>query len=124
MLSFLAPLMFNIDSMALKKNNKTCFNFFFAFLLPPIGLPDLDTGKALFISNCNICHIQGKNLIIAEKDLKKDTLETYGLSTKEAISYQILNGKNGMPAFGGRLQEDQIDAIAQYVLKATTTNDF
>ena len=113
-----------LDSMDSKKNNKKFLQFFFTFLLLQISSPDLDIGKTLFISHCNICHIQGKNLIIAEKDLKKETLEIYGLNTKEAISYQILNGKNGMPAFGGRLQEDEIDTIARYILKATKTNDF
>jgi len=35
----------------------------------------------------------------------------------KAITYQILNGKNGMPAFGGRLTESEIDAIALYVFE-------
>lgn len=119
-------MLFFLDSLTLniKKTKKKFLNFFFVFLLIQITSSDLDIGKVLFISNCNICHSQGKNLIIAEKDLKKDTLETFGLNTKEAISYQIINGKNGMPAFGGRLQDDQIDAIARYVLKAAKTNDF
>ena len=33
---------------------------------------------------------------------------------------KILNGKNGMPAFGGRLNEQQIEQIAEYVLKQST----
>jgi len=36
-----------------------------------------------------------------------------------AISYQILNGKNGMPAFGGRLTEEEIEKIAIYVLQTS-----
>jgi len=81
-------------------------------------------GEKLFISNCSICHIQGKNLIIAEKDLKKETLEINGLATKEAICYQIINGKNAMPAFGGRLQDDEVEKIADYILKAASVNTF
>lgn len=83
-----------------------------------------DRGRTLFITHCNICHIQGKNLIISEKNLKKETLEINGLATQEAISYQISNGKNGMPAFGGRLKEEEIENIAKYVLKAASTNNF
>lgn len=29
-----------------------------------------------------------------------------------------------MPAFGRRLQDDEIDTIAGYILKASKTNDF
>ena len=39
-----------------------------------------------------------------------------------AISYQILNGKNGMPAFSGRLKENEIEAIAKYVLDQSSKN--
>ena len=35
----------------------------------------------------------------------------------EAIIYQITNGKNSMPAFGGRLTDIQIQTIAEYVLE-------
>jgi cytochrome c6 len=34
----------------------------------------------------------------------------------DAIIYQVTNGKNGMPAFGGRLSEDDIQNVANYVL--------
>jgi cytochrome c6 len=78
---------------------------------------DLNQGKKLFITNCNVCHISGKNLIIPEKNLKKETLEMNGMNNFNAIVYQIINGKNGMPAFGGRLQENEIEEIASYVLQ-------
>jgi cytochrome c6 len=74
-------------------------------------------GKHLFFANCNVCHISGKNLIIPEKDLKKETLEMNGMNNFNSIIYQITNGKNGMPAFGGRLTELQINALASYVLE-------
>jgi len=78
---------------------------------------DLNSGKKLFFANCNVCHIYGKNLIIPEKNLKKETLEINGMNNFDAIVYQIVNGKNGMPAFGGRLQENEIEQIATYVLQ-------
>ena len=39
------------------------------------------------------------------------------MNTLSAISYQVLNGKNGMPAFGGRLNEKEIEEVANYVLE-------
>lgn len=77
---------------------------------------NLERGEQLFFKNCNVCHIGGKNIIIPEKNLQKRTLEVTGMNTVEAIRYQITNGKNGMPAFGGRLEEKEIEEIAVYVL--------
>jgi mono/diheme cytochrome c family protein len=37
------------------------------------------------------------------------------MNTISAISYQVINGKNGMPAFGGRLKEEI--EVATYVLQ-------
>lgn len=79
---------------------------------------DLELGKRLFLLNCNVCHIDGKNIILPEKNLKKETLEINGMNTLEAINYQVINGKNGMPAFGGRLHEKEIQEIANYILLA------
>jgi cytochrome c6 len=53
------------------------------------------------------CVIWGNNIIIPEKNLK-ETLEANGMNTISAISYQVINGKNGMPAFGGRLTEKKL----------------
>jgi cytochrome c6 len=79
-------------------------------------------GKQIFRKNCMVCHIGGNNLIIPEKNLKKETLEANGMNNINAISYQILNGKNGMPAFGGRLDEKEIEAVANYVLEKSNKN--
>lgn len=80
------------------------------------GALTMDRGEQLFVENCQICHIGGKNVIIPEKNLQRRTLEVTGMNTVEAIRYQITNGKNGMPAFGGRLEEKEIEEIAIYVL--------
>lgn len=77
---------------------------------------NIERGEQLFLTNCNVCHVNGKNIIIPEKNLQKQTLELTGMNTVEAIKYQITNGKNGMPAFGGRLEEKEIEEIAIYVL--------
>jgi cytochrome c6 len=75
-------------------------------------------GGELFEKNCVVCHIGGNNLIIPEKNLRKETLKANGMNSITAISYQVLNGKNGMPAFGGRLKESEIEQIAIYVLES------
>lgn len=84
---------------------------------------DLDLGKSLFVSNCNVCHIGGTNLIIPEKNLKKEMLEINGMNSLSSIVYQVTNGKNGMPAFGGRLKDSEIEVISHYVLEESL-NDF
>jgi cytochrome c6 len=73
-------------------------------------------GEQLFQNNCSICHLNGNNIIIPEKNFKEETLIANGMNNKNSISYLILNGKNGMPAFGGRLTENEIEAISTYLL--------
>jgi len=75
----------------------------------------VSSSQQLFINNCSACHLGGTNIIIPEKNLKKETLDSNGLNSIPAISYQIRNGKNGMPAFGGRLTEEEIFQISSYI---------
>jgi cytochrome c6 len=77
---------------------------------------DLDNGERIFSANCTACHTGGNNVIMPEKTLKKDALETNGMNSIDAISYQVTNGKNAMPAFGGRLGDSDIEDVANYVL--------
>ena len=77
----------------------------------------MENGERLFSKNCSACHLDGNNIIIPEKNLTKETLQENGMNSIAAISYQVLNGKNGMPAFGGRLTEEEIEKIAIYVLE-------
>ncbi|MGF1574809.1 MAG: cytochrome c6 PetJ [Cyanophyceae cyanobacterium] len=88
-----------------------------SFLVQPaMATPDLAVGSQVFKSNCMGCHIGGRNSIIAAKTLKLDALHEYLLDTPEAIIAQVTNGKNAMPAFGRRLNPDQIESVAAYVL--------
>lgn len=41
---------------------------------------------------------------------------------EESIVYQVTNGKNAMPAFGGRLSDEEIADVAAYVY-ATASAD-
>ena len=98
-------------------------NFFlitlFNLLTPNINI---ESGEKLFIQNCSVCHLGGSNIIIAEKNLKKETLKENGMYNTDSISYQIINGKNGMPAFGGRLNSVEIMNIANYDLEKSENN--
>lgn len=83
---------------------------------------NLNEGKTIFIQNCNACHKAGRNVIIPEKNLQRLTLEANGMYSRESIIYQVLNGKNGMPAFGGRLNQTEIEDVADYVLISAENN--
>jgi cytochrome c6 len=111
----------------MKKLRKSLFSniFIIIFVFLPtyncFGM-NQEKGRKLFNENCISCHKQGTNLIIPEKNLKKLILEANGMYNQDAIVYQILNGKNGMPAFGGRINESEIEEIANYVLFASEKN--
>jgi cytochrome c6 len=96
--------------------------FFFLFLTLFLSNFSFQSGEKLFLQNCAACHPTGKNLIIPEKNLKKNTLETNGMNSQPAIVYQVRNGKNGMPAFGDRLEKKEIERIADYILLESEKN--
>ncbi|WP_088241246.1 cytochrome c6 PetJ [Calothrix rhizosoleniae] len=91
----------------------TIFTFIFS---SPAFAADAAAGKAIFNANCAACHAGGKNLVMAPKNLKKETLEKYGMYSSEAIITQVTNGKGAMPAFKSRLKPEQIENVAAYVL--------
>lgn len=82
----------------------------------PVLAADIENGERIFTANCAACHAGGNNVIMPEKTLKKDILEANGMNTVSAITYQVTNGKNAMPAFGGRLSDTDIEDVASYVL--------
>ena len=53
-----------------------------------------------------------------EKTLQKDALTQYlsGGMKEGSVVTQVTNGKNAMPAFGGRLSDDDIANVASYVI--------
>nr|YP_009510971.1 cytochrome c553 [Hydropuntia rangiferina]AXI96644.1 cytochrome c553 [Hydropuntia rangiferina]UAD87327.1 cytochrome c553 [Hydropuntia rangiferina] len=77
---------------------------------------DLDAGEQIFSANCSACHANGNNAIMPNKTLKNEDLLKYDMKSITAITNQVKNGKNAMPAFGGRLSDDDIDNVANYVL--------
>ena len=85
---------------------------------------DLDAGESIFTANCAACHAGGNNVISPEKTLKLDALQANSKDSIEAIKYQVTNGNNAMPAFGGRLSEDDILNVANFVLNQAKTDSW
>jgi len=94
--------------------------FGLAFSRPALAA-DTAKGGQIFGANCAACHIGGNNVVMANKTLKKDALEKYGMDSMDAIVYQVINGKGAMPAFGGRLSDSDIENVAAYVLEQAET---
>jgi cytochrome c6 len=90
-----------------------------AFARPAIADVSTDTiaqGAKVFSANCAACHMNGNNVVMANKTLKQEALTQFGMDSEAAIIKQVTNGKGTMPAFKGRLTEEQIQAVATYVL--------
>ncbi len=85
-------------------------------LAPEAYAADLEAGHQIFVANCAACHSGGNNAIMPEKTLQKAVLEENSMYDVEAITTQVKNGKNAMPAFGGKLSDDDIDDVANYVI--------
>ena len=91
----------------------------FSFNTPAFA-GDAAQGAQVFSANCAACHAGGKNAVNPAKTLSKEDLTKYEKYSEEAIIYQVTNGKNAMPAFGGRLSSDQIENVAAYVYQQAT----
>ena len=69
-------------------------------------------GAALFSANCASCHTLAAANASGNVGPNLDQLDI----PVDAVVAQITNGGGVMPAFGGQLSEDEIQAIAQYVV--------
>mmetsp|Transcript_354 Transcript_354/g.219 ORF Transcript_354/g.219 Transcript_354/m.219 type:complete len:131 (-) Transcript_354:171-563(-) len=87
----------------------------------PALAADVEAGETIFNANCAACHAGGQNVIMPEKTLEKEALDKYlaGGRNSAAIVTQVTNGKNAMPAFGGRLDDADIENVAAYVMAAS-----
>jgi cytochrome c6 len=97
--------------------------FTFSFNRPAIA-GDATKGAKIFSTNCAQCHAGGKNLVQANKSLKKADLDKYAMNSLEAVVAQVTKGKNAMPAFKGRLKSEQIEDVATYVLTQANDKDW
>jgi cytochrome c6 len=73
-------------------------------------------GAKIFSNVCSTCHIGGTNVLVSQKNLEQETLEKFAMDSVTAIQKQVTQGKNAMPAFGKKLSEPEIAAVAGYVL--------
>jgi len=87
----------------------------FAFSSPAFAA--IKTGEQVFNAKCAACHKGGKNSVKAKKNLKKETLEKYGMYSEAAIITQVTNGKGAMPKFKKKLKAEEIENVAKYVLE-------
>ena len=80
---------------------------------------DLDNGRRVFNGSCAACHSNGGNAIFPEKTLSQQAIEQYldGGFKQGSIVSLVTNGKNAMPAFGDRLDDDEINDVSAYVIQ-------
>lgn len=82
--------------------------------------PALADGASTFAGKCAACHIGGGNILNPAKTLSLADLTANGKASVDAIITQVTNGAAGppaMPAFGGILSDEEIAAVAAYVLE-------
>eukprot|EP00281_Chroomonas_sp_CCMP1168_P026868 CAMPEP_0206236614 /NCGR_PEP_ID=MMETSP0047_2-20121206/13813_1 /ASSEMBLY_ACC=CAM_ASM_000192 /TAXON_ID=195065 /ORGANISM="Chroomonas mesostigmatica_cf, Strain CCMP1168" /LENGTH=146 /DNA_ID=CAMNT_0053660969 /DNA_START=14 /DNA_END=454 /DNA_ORIENTATION=- len=84
----------------------------------PAFAGDFDAGEKVFTANCAACHAGGQNSVVPDHTLQKDAIEKFlaGGFKESAVVTQVTNGKGAMPAFGGRLSDDDIANVATYVI--------
>lgn len=84
---------------------------------PKAWAVDTTDGSKVFNANCAACHTGGGNIIRRGKNLKQRALKRYGMDSIDAITYLVENGKNAMPAYKERLNDQQILDVSAYVLE-------
>jgi mono/diheme cytochrome c family protein len=72
--------------------------------------------KQAFVQNCGGCHTLGDAGTSGTVGPDLDQLKP----SMDAAVEQITNGGGGMPAFGDQLSEQQIQALAEYVVESTS----
>ena len=73
-----------------------------------------DDPQAIFTQSCGSCHVLSDAGTSGEVGPNLDESSV----TVEQAAEQIANGGGGMPAFGDQLTEEQIQALAEYLVEA------
>jgi cytochrome c6 len=81
------------------------------------GEATAETPAQLFAVHCMGCHPGGGNIIRRGKSLKARALRRYGYDDVASITDIIAHGKGVMSAYDDRLTEQEIQALAAYVLE-------
>lgn len=111
---------------------KILFSLFFSFyVLSSVFINivfaeeiDLDAGEQVFSQNCVSCHAGGNNLVNPAKTLSLTDLHDNSKDSVEAIINQVTNGAAGMPIFSGRLSEEEIVNVANFVFSQAKNNSW
>lgn len=82
---------------------------------------ELNSAK-LFEINCAGCHPKGGNIIRRGKTLKLKDLKKFKMDSLLSVTDIVTNGKGNMSAYKERLTEQEINAVASYVLEQATEN--
>jgi len=122
-----ATLAISASALSVKEGVKVAKNFgvagalAFGLAAPAAFAASVDDGEQVFNANCAACHAGGQNVIMPDKTLEKAALEQYlaGGRSAGSVITQVTNGKNAMPAFGGRLSEEDIQNVAAYVIASS-----
>ncbi len=91
-----------------------------AFLIlatPPALATSTRETATLFTNNCAGCHINGGNIVRRNKSLRSNALKKFGMDSTDAIAQLIKNGQYAMPAYKGRLTQQQNVDVSAYVLE-------
>jgi mono/diheme cytochrome c family protein len=78
------------------------------------GGPAADDPKAIFTASCGSCHVLAD---AGTSGTVGPSLDESNVDVEAAVE-QITNGGGGMPAFRGQLSEEQIQALAEYIVEA------
>ena len=78
---------------------------------PAAGPSGSASGASVFAQNCASCH----TLAAAHATGTVGPNLDQSKPSEAKVSQQVTNGGGGMPAFGGRLTKQQIDAVAKFV---------
>ena len=90
---------------------------FTILVTPPAIATSTRETATLFTNNCAGCHINGGNIVRRNKSLKSKALKKFGMDSTDAIAQLVKNGQYAMPAYKGRLTQQQIVDVSAYVLE-------
>lgn len=84
--------------------------------------PEVLDGAMLFENYCAGCHPKGGNIIRRSKTLKLKSLKRDSYDTLEPLTGIVTQGQNNMPGFADKLDNAQVETVAQFVLEQASHN--
>uniref|UniRef100_A0A7S3EJH7 Cytochrome c-553 n=1 Tax=Rhodosorus marinus TaxID=101924 RepID=A0A7S3EJH7_9RHOD len=78
----------------------------------------ISQGEDIFKAQCAACHLGGGNIIpyARGKTLKQKALTKNKMDSTENIVNLMRNGKGAMPIYAGKLGDEELEAVAKFVL--------